>query len=109
MTEINASVKHSKKTASGRSSGAKAKNVTRDEYRQIQKEREEGIYLPPKSKSRFEKDSDSNRSSQAGPHKNDKSSKFNKTAKSSSPTKPEKINKVKRVSRGKTLSLPSKK
>lgn len=109
MTEINASVKHSKKTASGRSSRPKAQNVTRDEYRQIQKEREEGIYLPSKSKTRFENDSESNRKGHASTHTNEKTNKFKKAVKTNSPTKPEKVNKVKRVSRGKTLSLPSKK
>ncbi|MDX1353098.1 MAG: pseudouridine synthase, partial [Thiomicrorhabdus sp.] len=92
MQEINASVKHSKKTASGKSSGPKAQNVTRDEYRQILKEREEGINMPAKNAVK----------------KNRHSETANRD-KASEPKKFNKVNKVKRVNRAKTLTLKPKK
>lgn len=51
MSEMNEALKDSKKTASGVRSGPKAQNFTRQEYRQILREREEGKKLADIAKS----------------------------------------------------------
>ncbi|WP_321323777.1 23S rRNA pseudouridine(2604) synthase RluF [Thiomicrorhabdus sp.] len=102
MSQINAAVKDSKKTASGVRSGPKAQNFTRQEYREILREREEGKKLADIANNSKKPVRSPVRSNKQNENKDNKASKNSRTSERKSA-------KVQKVPRSKTLRLKPKK